>query len=565
MICNLYIQNIALIREHSIEFKEGLNVLSGETGAGKSIIIDSLNFVLGDRADKSLIRHGQKNAVVEAVFDDKNNLNVKKVLDEYGIPNEEALIVRRSMSENGRSDCRINGRAVTLAQLRKLVACLVDIHSQHENQALLNEANHITILDSYGKRIPALLAEFNDNFNTYLQAQREIDSFENEAARMRKIDALEYQIQEIERVSPQIGEEETLISERTKFQNSERIANSLSAASSVLDSDEQFGAINLTQNAIRELNSVIRFDSKYEDFVARLDSVKIELRDIADELYSEIENMNYDPRELEKIEERINDIRKIKKRYGPIEELDDFIKKSYEELDILKNAEVRLAELEVIKSKSGSLAVKIAKQLNKERIAVGEKFSLAIIKNLKELGMKNMTFKVDVTFPENDDDILSYANEQGADSVRFLISPNLGEPLKPLAKIASGGEMSRFMLGLKNITAELEGIDTLVFDEIDTGISGVIAKVVAQKLSDVSHSRQVLAVTHLPQLAAMADVHYLISKYERDGGTITELELLNEEGSIKEVMRLAGSDPSSVSGRENAIELKNWAKSYKNA
>ena len=308
-----------------------------------------------------------------------------------------------------------------------------------------------------------------------------------------------------------------------------------------------------------------RFDEKYDSIVSRLDTVKIELRDIADELYAEIENMDYDPRELEKIEERINDIRKIKKRYGPIEDLETFIEKSYNELDLLRNAESRIEELEAIKDKEGKLAIKFAKELHSERESLGVKFSQAIIKNLKELGMKNMTFKVEIDFPENDEAILTKANEQGADTLRFLISPNLGEPLKPLAKIASGGEMSRFMLGLKNITAELEGIDTLVFDEIDTGISGVIAKVVAQKLSDVSRDRQVLAVTHLPQLAAMADVHYLISKYERDGGTITELELLSEDGSIKEVMRLAGSEASSVSGRENAIELKNWAKSYKNA
>ena len=565
MICKLYIQNIALIREHSIEFKEGLNVLSGETGAGKSIIIDSLNFVLGDRADKSLIRHGQKNAVVEAVFDDKNNINVLNVLQEYGIPHEEVLIVRRTMSENGRSDCRVNGHSVTLAQLRKLVACLVDIHSQHENQALLNEANHLGILDSYGKKIPKILDEFNVHFNSYLNADREINSFEDEASRMRKIDALEYQIQEIERVSPKVGEEEELLTQRSKYQNSERIASALSGACAVLDSDDQFGAINLTQNAIRELNSVLRFDEKYDSIVSRLDTVKIELRDIADELYAEIENMDYDPRELEKIEERINDIRKIKKRYGPIEDLETFIEKSYNELDLLRNAESRIEELEAIKNKEGKLAIKFAKELHSERESLGVKFSQAIIKNLKELGMKNMTFKVEIDFPENDEAILTKANEQGADTLRFLISPNLCEPLKPLAKIASGGEMSRFMLGLKNITAELEGIDTLVFDEIDTGISGVIAKVVAQKLSDVSRDRQVLAVTHLPQLAAMADVHYLISKYERDGGTITELELLSEDGSIKEVMRLAGSEASSVSGRENALELKNWAKSYKNA
>ncbi len=565
MITSLYIKNIALIREHTLEFAEGLNVLSGETGAGKSIIIDSLNFVLGDRADKSLIRHGQSNATVEAIFNDNNNKNVIAVLEEFGIDREENLIVKRTMSENGRSDCRVNGRAVTLSQLRKLVAHLVDIHSQHENQALLNEANHILILDKYGKSILALKEKFNVHFNAYLKAKEEIDAFEDESARARKIDSLEYQIAEIERVNPQIGEEDNLITQRNKFQNSERIANALSASYTALDGEESFGAINLTQIAIREINAVLRFDNKFENLSERLESVKIELRDIANELSNEIEALSYNPRELEQIEERIAEIRKIKKRYGPIEELPEFLEKTYRELENLKNAEQKILELEQIKIEEGNLAIDYALKLHDERVRVAKSFNNAIVKNLKELGMKNTTFEAEIIFPENKDCILSTANENGADSVRFLISPNLGEPLKPLSKIASGGEMSRFMLGLKNITAELEEIDTLVFDEIDTGISGLIAKVVAQKLSDVSKNRQVLAVTHLPQLASMADHHYLITKYEKEGQTITEVHLLDELGSVKEVMRLAGSDATSIVGEQNAIELKNWAKSYKNS
>lgn len=565
MISSLYIKNIALIREHTLNFGKGLNVLSGETGAGKSIIIDSLNFVLGDRADKSLIRHGQQSAVVEAVFDDNNNENVLNVLSEFGIEREENLIVRRTMTENGRSDCRINGRSVTLSQLRKLVAHLVDIHSQHENQALLNEANHILILDKYGKKLDSLIEKFNDHLKKYLNTKSELLSFEDESARIRKIDSLEYQIGEIERVNPQINEEEELIQRRTKYQNSERIVGALSASYSALDGEEGFGAINLCQMAIREINAVLRFDDKFEGLSERLDSVKIELRDVSDELQAEIENLAYDPRELEKIEERIAEIRKIKKRYGPIEELPEFLEKCYLELDKLKNAEAKIAELEEILSLEATESITYAKKLHEERVNVSKAFNKSIVKNLKELGMKNTIFETEILIPESADEILSQANDRGADTVRFLISPNLGEPLKPLSKIASGGEMSRFMLGLKNITAELEGIDTLVFDEIDTGISGIIAKVVAQKLNDVSKNRQVLAVTHLPQLASMADYHYLITKYEKEGQTITEVNLLDDVGTVKEIMRLAGSDSNSVIGEQNAIELKKWAKSYKNA
>lgn len=563
MINSLYIKNIALIREHSLEFSGGLNVLSGETGAGKSIIIDSLNFVLGDRADKSLIRHGQSSAVVEAVFDDKNNENVIKILSEYGIERAENLIVRRTMTEGGRSDCRVNGRAVTLAQLKRLVACLVDIHSQHENQALLNEATHIYILDNYAKN-EAFIAEFQAHFTAYNKAKEEINRFEDESARARKIDMLEYQLEEIERISPKIGEEEELIQKRTKYQNSERIANALSASMSAIDSDESFGAINLTQSAIREINAVLRFDNKFEELINRLDGVKIELRDIADEISAEIDSLDFNPRELEKIEERINDIRKIKKRYGPIEELENFVEKINTELLELKNAENRIAELEGIMKYEGERTIASAIKLHNQRIKASKDFAKSIIGNLKELGMKNMRFEAEIVFPENEEDILTIANDRGADSVRFMISPNLGEPLKPLSKIASGGEMSRFMLGLKNITAELENIDTLVFDEIDTGISGLIAKTVAQKLNDVATSRQVLAVTHLPQLASMADHHYLITKYEKNGETFTEVNLLDELGSTKEIMRLAGSDSESVVGEQNALELKKWAKTYKN-
>ena len=565
MINSLYIKNIALIREHFLEFSEGLNVLSGETGAGKSIIIDSLNFVLGDRADKSLIRHGQQSAIVEAVFDDRNNPKVIEILDEYGIERAETLIVRRTMNEVGRSDCRVNGRAVTLAQLKRLVANLVDIHSQHENQALLNEANHIDILDNYSKKIEKLLIKYNDHFNKYQEAKCELDNFESPEARARKIDMLEYQLAEIERVNPQVGEEEELITKRTKFQNAERIASALSASYSALDGEEGLGAINLTQSAIREINGVLRFDNKYEKILDRLDSIKIELRDIADELSDQIDELEYNPSELDKIEERINDIRKIKKRYGDIDKLEDFIEKTSSQLEILKNAEERIADLnEIIKNEADN-TIDCAIEVHKERIRSAKDFNKAIITNLKELGMKNMSFEAEINFPDNREEILAKANEKGADEIRFMISPNLGEPLKPLSKIASGGEMSRFMLGLKNITAELEGIDTLVFDEIDTGISGKIAKTVAQKLSDVSCSRQVLAVTHLPQLASMADHHYLINKYEKGGETFTEVMPLDEAGSIKEVMRLAGSEDFSVVGEQNALELRNWAKTYKNA
>lgn len=565
MLYSLTVKNIALIKEVTLEFGKGLNVLSGETGAGKSIIIDSLDFVLGDRADKTLIRHGEKTATVQAVFGDSDNPEIIEILNDYGIERDDSIIVRRSMSETGRSDCRINGTVVTLGQLRKLMALLVDIHSQHETQSLLNEANHIKILDNYSRHANALILDLDKHISVYRSAKKEAESFEDEASRQRRIDLLEYQLAEIERVNPEDGEEERLVATRNKYQNSERIINALGSAYAQIDGEDGMCALNAVQFAKKELNSVISFDGRFSELADRLDGVKIELRDIADTLQSEIENSSFNPAELAEIEKRIDDIRKIKRRFGSdVNEISEFCQRASAELETLRNAETRLSELEVIIERESAQIVALAHKLHEERVAVSADFEKAITANLKELGMKSATFKVEISFPSGDEDVLGFVDTRGADEVKFMISPNLGEPLRPLSKIASGGEMSRFMLGLKNITAELEGVDTLVFDEIDTGISGAIAKVVACKLYDVARERQVLAVTHLPQLASMADSHYLIEKSEFDGKTETHIASLGEQEKVVEVARLAGSAPESEIGRRNAEEAINWAKSYKN-
>lgn len=565
MLYSLTVKNIALIKEVMLEFGKGLNVLSGETGAGKSIIIDSLDFVLGDRADKTLIRHGEKSATVQAVFGDDNNPEIVALLDDYGIERDENIVVRRSMSATGRSDCRVNGTVVTLGQLRKLMALLVDIHSQHETQSLLNESNHIRILDNYSRHANVLIFDLNKHISVYRSAKKEAESFEDEASRQRRIDLLEYQLAEIERVNPEDGEEERLVATRNKYQNSERIINALGSAYAQIDGEDGMCALNAVQFAKKELNSVISFDERFSELADRLDGVKIELRDIADTLQSEIENSSFNPAELAEIEKRIDDIRKIKRRFGSdVKEISEFCQRVSAELETLRNAEARLSELEVVIERESAQIVALTHKIHEERVAVSADFEKAITANLKELGMKSATFKVEISFPSEDDDVLGSVDVRGADDVRFMISPNLGEPLRPLSKIASGGEMSRFMLGLKNITAELEGVDTLVFDEIDTGISGAVAKVVACKLYDVARERQVLAVTHLPQLASMADSHYLIEKSESDGKTETHIVSLGERERVMEVARLAGSALGSEIGRQNAEEAINWAKSYKN-
>jgi DNA repair protein RecN (Recombination protein N) len=564
MLLSLHIKNIALISELSLEFGPGLNILSGETGAGKSIIIDSLNFVLGDRADRGLIRHGESTASVQAVFS-VHNPGLSQLLLENGIQEEDTIIVRRTMNENGRGDCRVNGVLVNLSFLKNMMSLLVDIHSQHENQALLNESNHIRILDNFSHRTSILKEKYRQSFAELKEAERELSAFPDAAERDRKIDILEFQLDEIKKANLREGEEESLIKERAKFYNSQKVLNGLSAAVALLDGDNGgFGANPSLHSAIKELNAIASYDDSYADLSGRLESAKIELADISDTLKRELENSAFDPSKMETIEKRIEEIRKLKRRFGStVEEIETYAEKASSELAVLRSAAERIGMLKEKIEIQKSIAVKLAKELHAVRSEDAAAFSAAIIKNLTDLGMAESTFAVDFDYPAEDETFSSHLHENGADAVRFMISPNKGEPLRPLSKIASGGEMSRFMLGLKNITAELEDIDTLVFDEIDSGISGRIAKVVACKLYNIAKTRQVLAVTHLPQLASMADTHYLIEKNVIGGKTLTSVEALDEEASLKEIMRLAGSIEKSESGLENAKEMKKWADAYK--
>jgi len=565
MLLSIYIKNIALISELTLDFGAGLNILSGETGAGKSIIIDSLNFVLGDRADRGQIRHGETSASVQAVFSAAGNAELSRALQENGIAEEEYVIVRRTMSDNGRGDCRINGALVNLSALKNVMSLLVDIHSQHENQALLNEAGHIKILDNFSHKTPEVKQKYQKCYYAYQEAACELSSFPDAAERVRKIDILEFQLAEIEKANLQEGEEESLVKERAKFYNSQKLLNGMSAAIALLDGDNgAFGASPSVHSAIKELSAIVSYDESYAALSERLESVKIELSDVSDTLKKELDNSIFDPTKMESVEKRIEEIRKLKRRFGStIEEIEAFRKKASFELAELKGAAARIETLQETIEIEKSRAIKYAKVLHETRAADAVVFEDAIVKNLGDLGMADSTFKVEFGDFGKEGEFAIRLHENGADTVRFMISPNKGEPLKPLAKIASGGEMSRFMLGLKNITAELENIDTLVFDEIDSGISGRIAKVVACKLYNIAKTRQVLAVTHLPQLASMADTHYLISKSVVGEKTLTSLEALDEAASLKEIMRLAGSLEKSESGLENAKEMRLWANQYK--
>lgn len=562
MISQININNIALIKELSLELNAGLNVLSGETGAGKSIIIDSISFVLGDRADRSLIRYGENKAKVEVVF---TGIKANKILvdkfEEYGIDCEEdTLIISRTMTEN-KSECRINGRIVTLGILRDIVSLAVDIHSQNEHQSLYKVANHIRILDNYSSNLRKDLEYFNKVSADYKLICDKLSNFPTEEERERQIDLLSFQINEIEAADIKEDEEEQLNSDRNRYYNSQTIFTGFDSAVQNIEGYQNFGGISALNQAIKNLNEVEKFDESVCKLTERLESTVIELKDISDTLKSKLEDAESCSYDINYIEERINAIKKIKRKYGKNkEEIDLFLGKAKAELDGLLYSQDTVNVLLKEKLNLEKEIIKSAQQIHTVRAKNAEKFSLDIVENLRQLGMKKSVFEVKCELSDN---ILKDMNRFGADYVEFMLSPNLGEPLKPLAKIASGGEISRFMLALKNVIASVDEIDTLIFDEIDTGISGNIAKVVATKLWDIANKRQVIAITHLPQLASMADTNFLIHKDEIDGKTLTFVEKLNKDRIYDEIMRLSGAVEKSDIGLSNAKEIKRWADGYK--
>ena len=561
MLCQLSIENIALIDKLSLELKDGLNILSGETGAGKSIIIDSLNFVLGERADKSLIRYGTDKASVEAVFEEYITPTVSSYLDDLGIETEDVLVIRRKMSIDGKNECRINGRISTLSTLKGLTELLVDIHGQHEHQSLLKSANHISLLDKLGeKNIEKLKTEVESDFRDYSSLKKEFARFGNSDERERKLDILTFQIDEIEKADVKDGEEDELLTARKRIRNMEKIISALEGAKNLLDGYDSQSVSASIKNSVSLLNTISSFDDDIQPIADRLDSCKVEITDISETLADMLERLDFDSRSADKIEERLEVVRSILRKYGgSFESLQKFYDEAKKEANILANAAERVEELEIEIGKAAKKLLESAKNLSLERRKVADKFEKDIMKELCDLGMGGSTFKVEMTTKEDVDDI----SANGMDSVEFMISPNVGEPLKPLAKIISGGEMSRFMLAFKNILTGVDDIGTMVFDEIDTGISGNISQVVSEKMCNISRARQVIAVTHMPSLAAMADNHYLISKSTENGKTLTHVDLLDDD--TDEVARLIGGNDYSIYAVPHAKEMKANAQRYKNS
>lgn len=533
MLLNINIQNIALIRELSVDFKEGFNVLSGETGAGKSIIVDSVSLILGARADKELIKHGEEKAYVEALVSVPGSESLFGVLKEYGIDVEGELIVSRELSLSGKNVCRINGRMVPLNVLKEVMGLLINLHGQDAQREVMVTKNHLAMLDKFvGEPAVKKLQEVSTAYMEYSEVNKELSSLKNAGQdRLRNMDMYSYQIEEIKRAALKVGEEDELIEKRSVMQNAEKLLTSLYNAKSALNGSG--GTLESLHYTISELKKVSRIDSSVEEALNAAQEAYYTLSDTADTVSQKAENMTFEPGELEKAEERIELIRSVKRKYGADESsVLEYLEKIEEEYDRLKNMDIRTEQLERELKQKESALLKECSALTDLRKKAALELEKKIDKELKELGMIAASFKVGF--------IEKAPAKNGADDVQFYVSLNEGEPLKPLEKVASGGEASRIMLAFKTIMASKEDVETLIFDEIDTGISGKMAKVVARKLSDIARQRQVICVSHLPQIAAMADENFLIEKSTDELGTKTELKELDIDSKRAEVARLSG-------------------------
>ncbi len=549
----LHIENIAIIEQADISFDAGFNVLTGETGAGKSIVIDAISAVLGQRASRELIRTGADKAFVSAVFTGVP----AEWLEELGIQTEDELLLQREIHADGKNVCRVNGRPVTVTQLRQLGSRLLNIHGQHDGQQLLDEREHLFYLDAFG-RVQDLLADYRREFSALQSLRRQIQDLQmDEAEKARKMDTLHFQIEELERARLKTGEEEELLSRRSFLRNSEKFISAVQGADYCLNGDDTgTGAVQLLQQARQALSSVKHLDDLYAGLSDRLEELYSEAYDISETIRDQQENFEFSPRELDDIEGRLDQLYRLKKKYGPsVEDMLAYLDRCRQELSAIEDAGDTLLHLEKHMQKQEAAARAAAEKLSHARKEAAQKLEKLILTELQQLDMGKIRFCVDFK-PQPMD-------ENGSDAVAFLMSANLGEELRPIHKIASGGELARIMLAMKNVLSQLDQVGTLVFDEVDTGVSGRAAQRVAEKMARISRTKQVLCVTHLPQLAAMADTHFSVEKGERDGRTYTRLQRLDTDLRCRELARLTGGEYASDAMLSGARELLDAAEEYK--
>ena len=537
MLEHLHIRNVALIKESEISFGDGLNILTGETGAGKSMIIDSLQFALGGRAGKDFLRHGEKQAAVEALFSVQSQALTEK-LAENGIAPEEdgTLLITRTLSEAGKSVCRINGSTVTVGMLKEIAEDMIDIYGQHEHQSLLNPVKHIRLLDRFCG------AGFGEAMEEYKNSRQRLKDLEKQLAILigdesqseQRMDMLLFQKEEIEAAELREGEEDALLEQKKRLSSMERLIRLTGESITLLyDGDDRApSACDQLGDALAKLQEAAEYDAALSPLADALADGYAAVEDCARELKREAEKQEADPEELERIEERLQLFYKLKRKYGgSIEAVLEFYEKAVQELEFLSNSSEKAAELSAKKAEEEKRLSALAETLTARRRATAEQVEEQIETALHDMEMKHARFHIQI----------EEKADWGADckdKVEFLISANAGEPLKPLAKIASGGEMSRVMLALKTVLVDADEIGTFIFDEIDTGVSGRTARRVGEKMRFLGGKRQLLCITHLPQIAAMADNHFLIEKESDAGETVTRVTALDEEGAVREVARL---------------------------
>lgn len=551
----LHIENIAIIEAADIEFAPGFNTLTGETGAGKSIVIDSLSAVLGQRTSRELIRTGAEKAFVSAAFSGM----APELTEELGIQPEAdgTLLLQREIQTDGKNVCRVNGRPVTVGQLRALGARLLNIHGQHDGQQLLDEEQHIVYLDSFG-RVESLINTYAEKYKHFTDIRRQIGALQmDEAEKARRVDTLQYQIEELRRAKLKPGEEEELTARRGMLRNAEKFLGAVAGADYALNGDDSGGgALSALRQAQDALGGVRHLDDAFGQLYERLGEAYSEVYDIAATVEDKRGELDVSPGELDRVESRMDLLYRLKKKYGAtVEDMLDYQARCEAELAQIEDAGDTLARLEQALSKAEKEARQAAQALSDARKAAAEQLTAQILAELQQLDMGKIRFAVDFAEKPLDSD--------GMDTVRFLMSANVGEELRPIHKIASGGELARIMLAMKNVLSEQDHVGTMVFDEVDTGVSGRAAQKVAEKMARISRRKQVLCVTHLPQLAAMADTHFSVEKGERGGRTYTEVRRLDREQRRQELARLTGGSHVSQTMLDGAEELLVQAEKFR--
>ena len=546
MLSLLHIENIAVIECSDIAFDRGFNVLTGETGAGKSIVIDAISAILGERAYRDMIRTGTNKASVRAVFTDVPQL---QWFESNGVPYDAETVIQRDIFLDGKNVCRVNGVLVTVSILRQLGLQLINIHGQHDSASLLDEENHLGILDSFAAN-GGLRDEYAQKYQGVMELRREIQRMSmDESEKLRRMETLRYQIEEISKANLKPGEDEILEQRRKFLQNAEKLSSGIDHVVQCLyGGDETDGAVSLLAEAGNALSRLTRYTDAYCALSERLQDLMYQVQDVSEEMRDSRDQLSYSADELEQIESRLDQIHRLRRKYGvSCEDILQYMDNAKRELDEMEFADDHLERLKGKLRNAEDDAWKAAHKLREVRKSTAQLLAARILSELAQLDMPRVQFSCEFTEKE--------LSADGADGVIFYMSANAGEALKSMSKVASGGELARIMLAMKNVLAELDQVPTLIFDEVDTGVSGRAAQKVAEKLRSVAAHKQVLCVTHLPQLAALAQTHFLISKSEREGRTYTNVTPLDLEGRKLELARIIGGANITETTLKSAEEM----------